>query len=142
MAKNKNYWLVKQEPESYSWSTLVEEGVTAWTGVRNFQARNNLRTMQKGDWVFFYHSGEEKQVVGLARVEAEHYPDPTATDGDWVGVHLAAVRPLKKPVPLSAVKADKLLRQMALARNSRLSVSPVTEAECKRLLELAETVVP
>jgi predicted RNA-binding protein with PUA-like domain len=137
-----NYWLVKQEPESYSWSTFLKEGVTAWTGVRNFQARNNLRAMKKGDWVFYYHSGEEKRVVGLARVEKEHYPDPTATEGDWVGVDLAAVRPLKKPVPLSTVKSDKWLKAMALARNSRLSVSPVTAAEFKHLLELAETVVP
>ncbi|MBI2950364.1 MAG: EVE domain-containing protein [Verrucomicrobia bacterium] len=135
----KTYWLVKQEPESYSWSTFVKERITAWTGVRNFQARNNLRTMKKGDWVCFYHSGDEKQVVGLARVEKGYYPDPTATEGDWSCVDLAPVRAFKKPVPLSAVKSDPLLKQTALARNSRLSVSPVSEAEFKRLLELAET---
>jgi len=88
----KNFWLVKQEPEAYSWSTFLRDGKTAWTGVRNFQARNNLRAMKKGDWVLFYHSVSEKQVVGLARVEKESYPDSTADEGDWVAVDLAPVK--------------------------------------------------
>lgn len=135
----KNHWIVKQEPGSYSWSTFVKEVGTAWTGVRNFQARNNLRAMKKSDWVFFYHSGEEKQVVGLARVERESYPDPTATDGDWSCVDLTPVKPLKRPVPLSAIKSDQVLKQIPLARQSRLSVTPLSEPEFDRVLELSET---
>lgn len=135
----KNYWLVKQEPESYSWESFVKDGHAAWTGVRNYQARNNLRAMKRGDAVIYYHSGDEKQTVGLARVEKEHYSDPTATDGDWSCVDLAPVKPLKKPVPLSAIKSDKFLQSILLVRNSRLSVSPLSEAEFKHLLHLAET---
>src|SRR5437016_1011612 len=137
----KNFWLVKQEPEAYSWSTFLKDGKTAWTGVRNFQARNNLRAMKKGDLVFFYHSVSEKQVVGIARVEKESYPDPSATEGDWVAVDLAPVKPLRKPVSLGAIKADKLLREMPLVRQSRLSVAPLTDNQAKRLLALAETAV-
>src|SRR5271170_2379993 len=105
-----NHWLVKSEPEAYSWAQLMKDGKTAWTGVRNFAARNNLRAMKKGDPVFFYHSGEEKSVVGLARVEKEFYPDPTADEGDWSCVDLGAVKPLSKPVTLAQIKADKILR--------------------------------
>ncbi|MBI3876367.1 MAG: EVE domain-containing protein [Verrucomicrobia bacterium] len=137
----KNYWLVKQEPESYSWSAFVKDGKTAWTGVRNFAARLNLRAMKKGDAVFYYHSGEEKQVVGLARVERESYPDQTATEGDWSAVDLAAVKPLAQPVTLAQIKADPVLKEMKLVRISRLSVSPVTEAQFKRLIDLAKTKV-
>src|SRR3954469_18823295 len=115
------YWLVKQEPEDYSWADFVEDGRTAWTGVRNFQARNNLRTMRKGDSVFYYHSGEEKQIVGLAEVQKEAYGDPTASEGDWVCVELASVKPLTEPVTLKQVKSDSLLKEMVLAKNSRLS---------------------
>ena len=132
-----NYWLVKQEPESYSWSTFLNEGKTAWTGVRNFQARNNLRAMKRGDDVLFYHSGEEKQVVGLARVEKENYPDPTASEGDWSAVDLAAVRTLASPVTLAAIKADKILKEIPMVRNSRLSVTPLNSTQFKRLLVLA-----
>ena len=135
----KNYWLVKQEPESYSWETFVKEGKTSWTGVRNFSARNHLRAMNKGDLVFFYHSVSEKQVVGLARVDREAYPDPTASDGDWSAVDLAPVKPLKKSVSLDAIKSDKLLKDVPFVRQSRLSVSPLTEAQFNRLLALAET---
>jgi len=135
----KNYWMVKQEPEAYSWADLVKDGKTAWTGVRNFQARNNLRAMKKGDAVFFYHSVSEKQIVGIARVEKENYHDPSASEGDWVAVDLAPVKPLKQPVSLDAIKADKVLRDMPLVKQSRLSVSPVTEAQAKRLMELAQT---
>ena len=133
-----NYWIVKSEPEAYSWAQLVKDGVTAWTGVRNFAARNHLRAMKSGDHVFFYHSGEEKSVVGLAQVVKEAYPDPTAMEGDWSCVDLAPARALAKPVTLAEIKADKILKEMVLARQSRLSVSPVKEAEFKRLLKLAE----
>jgi predicted RNA-binding protein with PUA-like domain len=135
----KNHWLVKQEPEAYSWTTFVKDGKTAWTGVRNFQARNNLRTMKKGDPVLFYHSVSEKQVVGLAQVEREAYPDPTATDGDWSAVDLAPVRALARPVSLEMIKADKILKDLPLVRQSRLSVTPVSAAQFNRLLALAET---
>src|SRR5580692_10466798 len=100
-----NYWLAKSEPEAYSWQQLVADGKTAWTGVRNFAARNNLRAMKKGDLVFFYHSGEEKSAVGLARVEKEFYPDLTAEEGDWSCVDLGAVKALAKPVTLAQIKA-------------------------------------
>ncbi|PYM17060.1 MAG: EVE domain-containing protein [Verrucomicrobia bacterium] len=135
----KSYWLVKQEPEAYSWATFVTEGGTAWTGVRNYQARNNLRSMKKGDPVFYYHSVSEKQVVGVAVVAREAYPDPTAKEGDWSCVGIVPVKALKRPVSLDAMKADKILKEMPLIRHSRLSVSPVTEAQSRRLLELSET---
>jgi predicted RNA-binding protein with PUA-like domain len=138
---SKGRWLVKQEPTDYAWGSFVKEGRTAWTGVRNFQARNHLRTMKQGDRVFFYHSGEEKQVVGLARVTREAYPDPTASEGDWSAVDLSPVKTLRNPVTLAAIKADKTLNTMPLVRQSRLSVSPVTDSQFKRLLELAETKV-
>ena len=123
------YWLVKQEPEAYSWSDLVKDGKTAWTGVRNFQARNNLRSMKKGDLVFFYHSVSEKQIVGIAKVVREAYPDPTAQEGDWSAVDIAPKQALKKPITLDEIKRDKLLREMKLVKQSRLSVLPVTEAQ-------------
>jgi predicted RNA-binding protein with PUA-like domain len=134
-----NYWLAKSEPEAYSWEQLLKEGRTAWTGVRNFAARNNLRAMKKNDPVFFYHSGEEKSAVGLARVEKEFYPDPTAEEGDWSCVDLAPVKGLKKAVTLAQIKADKILREMVLVRQSRLSVSPLNKEQFARMLELAET---
>src|ERR1044071_7473308 len=111
------YWLVKSEPESYSWNDLVKDTKTAWTGVRNFQARNNLRAMKKGDLVFYYHSGETKEVVGIATVAKAAYPDPTAKEGDWVCVDLAPVKALVKPVSLVAIKADQQLKEMALVKN-------------------------
>ncbi|MGO8764918.1 MAG: EVE domain-containing protein [Limisphaerales bacterium] len=136
-----NYWLVKSEPEAYSWSQLVADERIAWTGVRNFAARNNLRAMKKGDLVFFYHSVEEKSVVGLARVERESYPDPTAKEGDWAAVDLAPVQALAKPVTLTQIKADPTLKEMALVRLGRLSVSPVTAGQFSRLLALSATAV-
>lgn len=132
-----NHWLAKSEPEAYSWAQLLKDGQTAWTGVRNFQARNNLRAMKKGDHVFFYHSVSEKQVVGIARVAKEFYPDPTATEGDWSCVDLAPVESLKKPVTLEAIKADASLKDMPLVKQSRLSVTPLTPAQAARLLKLA-----
>jgi predicted RNA-binding protein with PUA-like domain len=134
-----NYWLVKSEPEAYSWPVFVKDGETAWTGVRNFAARNNLRAMKAGDPVFFYHSGKEKSAVGLARVAGESYPDPTADEGDWSAVDLVPIKPLTRPVALSQIKADTVLREMRLARESRLSVSPVTRGQFEQLLKLAGT---
>src|SRR5215471_9949849 len=131
-----NYWLVKSEPESYSWSQLVRDGRTAWTGVRNFAARLNLRAMKNGDSVFFYHSVSDKQVVGLARVARESYPDPTADEGDWSCVDLEPVKPLKNPVTLETIKADAVLKEMQLVKQSRLSVSPLTKIQAERLLKL------
>ena len=133
------HWMVKQEPEAYAWNTFVKDGRTAWTGVRNFQARNNLREMRRGDLVFYYHSVSEKRVVGLARVAREAYADPTATEGDWSCVDLEPVKPLQTPVELAAIKADTVLRDMPLIRQSRLSVSPLTSEQFERLLELAQT---
>ena len=132
-----NYWLVKSEPEAYAWAQLVRDGQAAWTGVRNYQARNHLRAMRRGDSVFFYHSVSDKQVVGLARVAKEFYPDATATEGDWSCVDLAPVKPLKTPVSLATIKADAVLKEMLLVKNSRLSVIPLSQAQADRLLKLA-----
>ena len=134
-----NYWLVKSEPESYAWSQLVTDGRTSWTGVRNYQARNHLRAMKSGDPVFFYHSVSEKEIVGLARVVREAYADPTAEEGDWSCVELAPVCPLVRPVSLETIKGDKILKDMALVKNSRLSVTPLTHSQFSRVLGLAET---
>jgi len=136
------YWLVKQEPEAYSWSAFVKDSGTAWTGVRNFQARNNLRSMKKGDPVLYYHSVSDKQVVGIARVAKEAYPDPTADEGDWVSVDLAPVKPLEAPVSLETIKADKVLADMLLVRQGRLSVQPLTKAQFQRILKLGKTSEP
>ena len=135
------HWLVKQEPEAYSWATFVKEGRTAWTGVRNFQARNNLRAMKKGALVLYYHSVTEKQVVGVARVTKEAYPDPTATEGDWSCVDLVPVKPLKHPVPLDAIKVDKTLTDLPLIRQGRLSVMPLTPEQFRRILDLGKTTI-
>ena len=134
-----NYWLVKQEPDAYAWSQFVADGRTAWTGVRNFQARNNLRAMKKGDLVLYYHSNIGKEIVGIAKVVKEHYPDPTADEGDWSVVDLAPVKPLKTFVTLDALKADAVLKDMPLVKQSRLSVSPLTEPQFKRVLLLGDT---
>jgi predicted RNA-binding protein with PUA-like domain len=136
-----NYWLVKSEPAAYAWTQLVKDGKTAWTGVRNFQARNNLRAMKKGDLVCFYHSVTDKQVVGVARVAKEFYPDATAEEGDWSCVDLVPVKPLKIPVTLDTIKTDKLLQAMPLVKQSRLSVTPLTAPQFERLLTLAATTI-
>jgi predicted RNA-binding protein with PUA-like domain len=133
------HWIVKTEPESYSWTDFLKEGRTVWTGVRNFQARNNLRAMKKGDFVLFYHSGSEKQIVGLAKVSKEAYPDPTAKEGDWSCVELVPVKTVGRPVPLGAIKSDPLLRGILFVRNARLSVSALAAPEFERLLALAGT---
>jgi predicted RNA-binding protein with PUA-like domain len=127
------YWLLKTEPDAYSWDELVKKGAKgdAWTGVRNFRAREHLRAMKKGDQAFFYHTGDEKQVVGIAEVIREAYPDPTDKEGKFTAVDVKAVKPVKKPVTLAAVKADKRLKDMVLAKQPRLSVQPVTAEEWK-----------
>lgn len=133
------YWLLKTEPEEFSWDDQVKRGATgeAWSGVRNFIARRNLKEMKKGDLAFFYHTGDEKQVVGIAEIIREHFPDPTAGRGEpWVAVQTIAVEPLPKPVTLAAVKAEKKLKDMALAKYARLSVQPVTEAEWKLVCKM------
>jgi len=131
-----NYWMVKQEPEAYSFDDLVAEGRTDWTGVRNFQARNNLKAMKKGDKVLFYHSVSEKAVVGIAGVSKEAYPDPT--DEKWIAVEVAPVKKLKKPVTLEAVKANAALANIALVRQSRLSVIPLSKDEYEEILSMAK----
>jgi predicted RNA-binding protein with PUA-like domain len=136
-----NYWLVKSEPEAYAWAKFVQEGRTAWTGVRNFQARNNLRAMKQGDLVCFYHSVTDKQIVGLALVVKEFYPDATAEEGDWSCVDLVPVKPLARPVSLETIKTDKILGEMPLVKQSRLSVTPLTTAQFARLLSLGGTKV-
>lgn len=126
------YWLLKTEPGTYSWDDLVRDGETDWTGVRNFQARNNIRAMAKGDLAFVYHSGDQKAIVGVAKIASAPHPDPTAKEGDWNSVNVAKGKPLG-PVTLGDVKAaakkHAALRTMVLINNSRLSVQPVTEEE-------------
>ena len=136
-----NYWLVKQEPGDFAWLTFLKDGGTAWTGVRNFQARNHLRAMRKGDFVLFYHSGEAKEIVGLARVAKEAYADPTAEEGDWSAVDLKPIKSLAAPVSLATLKGDGRLKEMALIRQTRLSVTPVTPAQFERVLKLGGTKV-
>jgi predicted RNA-binding protein with PUA-like domain len=127
--KKPNYWMVKQEPETYSWDDFVKDGSTDWSGVRNYQARNNLRGMKIGDRVLFYHSGKGKEVVGLAEVVKSAYQDPTADDPQWVAVDLKPVTPLTVPVQLAAIRYDKRLSQLPLIRQSQLSVMPLTKDE-------------
>jgi predicted RNA-binding protein with PUA-like domain len=133
-----NYWLVKQEPSAYSWDDFVKDGRTAWTGVRNFQARNNLRSMKLGDRVFFYHSVKDKSVIGEAEVVRESYPDPTAKEGDWISVDLKPLQALPHPVTLEKIKADKKLAGFVLLRNSRLSVMPVSANEYRAIRDLSQ----
>lgn len=132
-----NYWLVKSEPFKYSWDQFVKDGKTFWDGVRNYAARNNLKAMKKGDQVFFYHSNEGLEIVGIAEVAKEHYQDPTTTDPNWVVVDLKPLKPLKTPVTLAQVKADKRLANLQLVRLGRLSVSAVTAEEHKIIMEMA-----
>lgn len=131
-----NYWLVKQEPESYSFDDLVKDGKTDWTGVRNFQARNNLRAMRKGDKVLFYHSVSEKRVVGVTEVSREEFPDPT--DEKWIAVEIKPVEKFAEPVGLEQIKAEKSLANIALIKQSRLSVMPLKQAEFEAILKLSK----
>ena len=133
----KNFWLVKQEPSSYSWSDFLAEGETSWTGVRNYTARNNLRKMHNGEEVLFYHSGEEKAVVGIAKVTRTAYRDSTANEGDWSTVDLAPIKPLRRPVTLREIKAKPRLKGIPLVRQSRLSVMPLEASAFREIVELA-----
>ena len=134
------HWLVKSEPSTYAWEQLVKEKRTLWTGVRNFTARNHLAAMNKGDLVLFYHSGEGKEVVGIAQVTAAAQPDPTAkADEGWVAPQLAPVKPLAAPVTLAAIKADPKLGEIALVKLSRLSVMPIPEPAFERILGMGKT---
>ena len=135
---NPKYWLVKSEPSSYSWDQLVKDGSTYWDGVRNYQARNNLREMQKGDMVLYYHSNEGLAVVGIAKVIKESYQDPTTDDNRWLVVDIAPVERLANPVTLETIKANAALKEMVLVKNSRLSVMPVTQKEFDTVLALAK----
>ena len=132
----KNYWLVKSEPDSYSWDDLVAEGKTSWTGVRNFTARNNLRNMHVGDEVLFYHSVTDKAVVGIAKVVRAAYPDPTAKEGDWSAVDLAPIKRLRNPVTLDQIKTKRSLKNISLVRQSRLSVHALAAAEFREIVLL------
>jgi len=133
------YWLVKSEPSAYSWEQFQKEGQTSWNGVRNYAARNHLKAMKKGDEVFFYHSNEGLEIVGIAKVVKEAYQDPTTDDEAWVVVDLKPVKKLKTPVSLQQIKGEKRLKDMALLRLSRLSVQPVTEEEWKVVMEMSGT---
>jgi predicted RNA-binding protein with PUA-like domain len=131
-----NYWLVKSEPDAFSWDEQVKNGVEPWTGVRNHSAKNNLKAMKKGDLAFFYHSNIGREIVGIVRVAREAYPDPTAEAGDWVCVDMQAVRAVPRPIPLAEIKADPRFNELALVRLSRLSVAPVSAEHWSLLCEL------
>jgi predicted RNA-binding protein with PUA-like domain len=133
-----NYWLVKSEPFKYSWDDFVKEGKSVWDGVRNYQARNNLKAMQQGDWVFFYHSNEGMEVIGLAEVSKEFYQDPTTEDPRWVVVELIPIKKFAKTVTLKMMKSDERLSNLALIKQSRLSVTPVLKVEFDIILSLAQ----
>lgn len=133
-----NHWLVKSEPFAYSWDDFVKVGKSVWDGVRNYQARNNLKAMVAGDWVFFYHSNEGLAVVGIAQVFKEAYPDPTTDDPRWVAVEFVPVQRLERPVTLQQIKADNRLQQIALIRQSRLSVMPIRPEEFDIILSLSQ----
>lgn len=133
------YWLVKSEPFKYSWEKFNEDGRTFWDGVRNYQARNNLREMKEGDLVLFYHSNEGKEIVGIAKVAKEAYQDPTTTDPNWLVVDLVPVESLKTPVTLEEIKADERLKDIGLVRQGRLSVMNVKREEFDRILEISSS---
>lgn len=132
-----NYWLVKSEPAAYSWQQFLKDKKTYWDGVRNYAARNNLRDMKKGDEVFYYHSNEGMEIVGIAMVVKESYQDPTTDDKNWVVVDLKPVKELKNPVALTEIKATPALKNMELVKNSRLSVQKVTPDEWKTILKMS-----
>ena len=135
-------WLVKTEPSTYAWADLVRDGGTRWDGVRNALARNHLGAMKKGDLVLVYHSGDDKAVVGIAKVTRAAYPDPGADDPRWLAVDLAPVRPFAEPVPLATVKQDAKLARIDLVRQSRLSVMPLDDAAFARILSHGKTTAP
>ena len=133
------YWLVKSEPGAYSWDDMVRDGTTHWNGVRNYQASNNMKAMKQGDKVFFYHSVNEKQIVGIVEVAREYYPDHTDASGRFGMVDVSAVKPLNRPVTLTDIKAEPKLRDLALIRQSRLSVMPINKDEWQLICKMAET---
>jgi len=137
----RRYWLMKTEPGSYSFEDLLRDGSTEWDGVRNYQARNNMKEMAVGDLVMIYHSVGPREIVGVARVSAKAHPDSTTDDERWECVDIVPVKPLDKPVGLATIKADSRLAEIALIRHSRLSVAPLTDKEFKYLLKLAGTTV-
>jgi predicted RNA-binding protein with PUA-like domain len=130
------HWLLKSEPEAYSWDDLKREKVGTWDGVRNYMARNNLRAMKKGDLALFYHSVKEKAVVGICKVVKEHFPDPTAPGEDWSVVQVGPVKALKLPVTLAQIKEEPALKDIAMLKYNRLSVVPLTPAEFERIVEM------
>jgi predicted RNA-binding protein with PUA-like domain len=138
MARPAQHWLVKSEPSAYGWPQLVSDGKTEWTGIRNFEARNNLRAMRVGDFVLFYHSVEEKQVVGVAKVSRTAGPDPTAPKEDWASVELVPVQSLSIPVTLEQIRREASLRTFPLLTRGRLSVAPVTPVQFRRVLQLGK----
>ena len=138
----RRYWLMKSEPFKYSWDDLVKDGRTYWDGVRNYEARNNLAAMKQGDLALYYHSNEGKEVVGIAEIVAEGYPDPTADDPQWVVVDVVPVVPFVEPVSLATIKADASLAEIQLVKRGRLSVVPLTAAEFRRVAKLGRTKVP
>lgn len=131
------YWLIKSEPDTWSWTQHVKKGADAWTGVRNHQAKAHLNSMKTGDRAFFYHSGEGKEIVGVSEVVKEAYPDPTDETGKFVCVDFKAVQPVKAPVTLAAIKTEAKLAEMVLVKNSRLSVQPVSAVEWKQIAKMA-----
>ena len=133
------YWLIKSEPSTYGWDQFVKDGETFWDGVRNYAARNHLKAMKKGDEVFFYHSNEGLEIVGIAKVAKEAYQDPSTTETAWVAVDFKPVRKLKRPVSMQEIKNDKRLKDMALVRLGRLSVQPVKEEEWNAVIELSNS---
>jgi predicted RNA-binding protein with PUA-like domain len=133
-----NYWLVKTEPETFSWDKLEKEGTSMWDGVRNYQARNNLRRMLLKDVVLFYHSGKNPGIIGLAEVVKEHYPDPTAVEGDWSAIDIRPLRKFKRFISLPEIKTVPSLQNMVLLRNTRLSVQPLNSEEFHQILKLEE----
>jgi len=132
-------WLVKSEPFKYSWDDLVRDGGTYWDGVRNYEARNNLQAMKRGDRLLYYHSNEGKEIVGIAKVTKSAYPDPTTDDDRWVAVDVAPVKPLAEPVTLAQIKGDAALKKIQLVTHSRLSVMPIAKAAYDRILKLGKT---
>ena len=134
---SKNYWLLKSEPSTWSWEDQVKGKVDMWDGVRNYQARNNLKKMKKGDQCFFYHSVSEKSIVGIVEVVKEHYPDPTDNKNKFVAVDVKAIKKLKKPVSLDEIKKDNKLKNIALIRQSRLSVMPINKTEWNEIIKIS-----
>jgi predicted RNA-binding protein with PUA-like domain len=137
----RQYWLIKSEPNKYSFAQLVRDGQTMWDGVRNYEARNHMRAMKEGDLVLFYHSNEGKAVAGVAKVKRTAYPDPTAPEEDWSVIDVAPVAPLKAQVSLEAIRSDPDLAEIALLKRSRLSVVPVSKAHFDRILKLGKTKI-